>query len=55
MSVRRPRFGLDAYKRRAATPPDFKVRIDGDVEQALELSLDELFVVRAEQPSNCTA
>src|ERR671923_288202 len=31
-----PRFGLDAYmKRRAVSPPDFKVHINGDVERAL--------------------
>jgi DMSO/TMAO reductase YedYZ molybdopterin-dependent catalytic subunit len=44
-----PRFGLDAYmKRRAVTPPDFTLRIDGDVEQAIELSVDEIFAVRTE-------
>jgi DMSO/TMAO reductase YedYZ molybdopterin-dependent catalytic subunit len=44
-----PRFGLDEYmKRRAVTLPDFKLRIDGDVEQAIELSVDEIFAVRAE-------
>lgn len=44
-----PRFGLDAYmRRRAVTPSDFKLRIDGDVEQALEFSVDEIFTVRGE-------
>ena len=44
-----PRFGLDAYmKRRAVTPPDFKLNIGGDVEQALELTPDEIFAVRTE-------
>jgi DMSO/TMAO reductase YedYZ molybdopterin-dependent catalytic subunit len=44
-----PRFGLDAYlKRRVATRGDFALRIDGDVKQAIELSLNEIFVVRSE-------
>jgi DMSO/TMAO reductase YedYZ molybdopterin-dependent catalytic subunit len=44
-----PRFGLDMYmKRRAVPPPDFKLRIDGDVDQALELTPDEIFAVRSE-------
>jgi DMSO/TMAO reductase YedYZ molybdopterin-dependent catalytic subunit len=44
-----PRFGLDAYmKRRAVTPPDFALRIDGDVKQAIELSVDEIFAVRTD-------
>lgn len=44
-----PRFGLDAYmKRRAVTPPDFKLHIDGDVEQALELTPDAIFAVRTD-------
>src|ERR671914_2163288 len=44
-----PRFGLDAYlKRRAVTPPDFKLQIDGDVDQPLELTPDEIFALRTE-------
>jgi DMSO/TMAO reductase YedYZ molybdopterin-dependent catalytic subunit len=44
-----PRFGLHAFlKRRVASPRDFALRIDGDVEQAIELSLDEIFVIRSE-------
>jgi DMSO/TMAO reductase YedYZ molybdopterin-dependent catalytic subunit len=44
-----PRFGLDAYmRRRAVTPPDFRLRIDGDVERPLELTADEIFAVRSE-------
>ncbi|MGH8938876.1 MAG: molybdopterin-dependent oxidoreductase, partial [Actinomycetes bacterium] len=35
-------------KRRAVTPPDFKMRVDGDVEQAIELPLDEIFADRTE-------
>jgi DMSO/TMAO reductase YedYZ molybdopterin-dependent catalytic subunit len=31
-----------------ATRGDFALRIDGDVEQAIELSLNEIFVVRSE-------
>ena len=47
-----PRFGLDAYmKRRALTPLDFKLRVGGDVEQAIDLSLDDIFAVRAESVS----
>lgn len=48
-----PRFGLDAYvKRRAVTPADFKLRIEGDVEQAIDLSVDEVFAVRTESLSD---
>ena len=48
-----PRFGLDAYmKRRAVTPPDFELRIDGDLEQALGLTPDEIFAVRTERLSD---
>jgi DMSO/TMAO reductase YedYZ molybdopterin-dependent catalytic subunit len=48
-----PRFGLDAFmRRRAVTPPDFALRIDGDVEQAIELSVEEIFAVRAELTSD---
>lgn len=48
-----PRFGLDKYlRRRAVTPPDFKLRIDGDVEHPIELSPDEIFAVRTEQLSD---
>jgi DMSO/TMAO reductase YedYZ molybdopterin-dependent catalytic subunit len=44
-----PRFGLDAYmRRRAVTPSDFKLRIDGDVEQPIELSVDEIFALRTD-------
>jgi DMSO/TMAO reductase YedYZ molybdopterin-dependent catalytic subunit len=34
------------------TPPDFRLRIDGDVEQAIELSVDDVFAVRAESTSD---
>jgi DMSO/TMAO reductase YedYZ molybdopterin-dependent catalytic subunit len=48
-----PRFGLAAYLKRSVAPPrDFALRIDGDVEQAIELSLDEIFVVRSELVSD---
>ena len=48
-----PRFGLDTYmRRRAVTPPDFRLRIDGDVEQAIDLSLQEIFDVRTESLSD---
>jgi DMSO/TMAO reductase YedYZ molybdopterin-dependent catalytic subunit len=48
-----PRFGLDAYmRRRAVTPPDFKLRVTGDVEQPLELSPAEIFAVRTEAVSD---
>jgi DMSO/TMAO reductase YedYZ molybdopterin-dependent catalytic subunit len=47
-----PRFGLAVFmKRRAVVPPDFQLRVDGDVAQPLDLSLDELFAARAEQLS----
>jgi DMSO/TMAO reductase YedYZ molybdopterin-dependent catalytic subunit len=48
-----PRFGLHAFlKRRVAPPRDFALRIDGDVEQAIELSLDEIFAARSELVSD---
>jgi DMSO/TMAO reductase YedYZ molybdopterin-dependent catalytic subunit len=48
-----PRFGLHAFlRRRVASASDFALRIDGDVEQATELSLDEIFVVRVELVSD---
>ncbi len=44
-----PPFGLDKYmKRGARVPADFRLRIDGDVEQPLELSPDEVVRDRAE-------
>jgi hypothetical protein len=49
-----PRFGLDTYmKRRAVTPRDFKLRIGGDVEKALELTPEEIFAVRECAESGC--
>lgn len=48
-----PRFGLDAYmRRRPVTPPDFELRIAGDVEQAIELSVGEIFGARVEVVSD---
>ena len=42
LDVPPPRFGLDKYlRRKAAIPQDFRLTIDGDVEQPLELRLDE--------------
>lgn len=48
-----PRFGLDAYmRRRVVTPAGFKLRIGGELEAPLELSLDEVFPERTEQVSD---
>ena len=45
-----PRFGLDRYLRRTVTvPDDFRLVIDGDVDEPLELGLDETITTRTDR------
>lgn len=37
-----PRFGLDPFLRQWPVAESFRLRVDGDVEQALELTLEEV-------------